>query len=95
MAVPVGVTDGDESEPRAQAVIEALALIGGAVVSDLDHVDRPDRAGRAQRILLRLAEVAEEERTEPTPLRVHHEAAGVPTELRAAGRGCGRPDDLP
>ncbi len=84
MAVPVGVADGDDAEPCAQVVIEPLALVGGTVMRDLDDIDRPDPARHTQRILLRLPEVAEEERTERTTLRAHDQAAGVPAELRAA-----------
>ncbi|MYT20704.1 hypothetical protein GTW69_10450 [Streptomyces sp. SID7760] len=41
MPVPVALADRDEREPGPDTGLEAGVLVGGAVVGDLEDVDRP------------------------------------------------------
>lgn len=94
MTVPVVGAYRDQAEARAEVVVQPRALVGRTVMRDLHDIDRLD-ATRAQRVLLRLAEVAQEQRTQAIALRAHDQAARIAAQQRGARRRHGRPDDPP
>jgi len=77
VSVAVVSADRDEGEARVQGGVQARALVGGAVVGDLDDVDRADAVPGEERILAGLAEVAEEDRAHPVAFDGDRDAAGV------------------
>ena len=80
MAVSVVHAHRDQPDPCLQNLVEPFALIGGAVVSDLDDVDRADGARGEQRVLCLLAQVAEEDRTHAVALDRESDTATVAAE---------------
>ena len=86
MSVPVLCADADDAHGSVELRIQLLALVGRAVVRDLDDVDGTDRRGREQAALRLLAEVAEEYAAVVGRLDVDHDARVVSrrrTGLRA------------
>lgn len=103
MAVVVSLAGADERDPRGQAAGEVGVLGRGAVVGDLEHVDRPQRpAGRrllltAQRRLPRRFQVTGGEHPQPVDLHEQRDA-GVVRRVPLLTPGLGqpaRPDDPP
>ena len=90
VAVLVVVAGGDDGERRPDRLEQAQS--GGgvrAVMSDLEHVDRPQNAATDERCLHRRLGVAGQQRRESGMAQYEHDRAVVDVALRQRGRCIG------
>jgi hypothetical protein len=95
MSVAVVDADGDQAHGGVKPLVERFALVGRPVVSDFDHIRRPDLGRRQEFVLGILAQVAEEHRSQAATFDCDRHTAGVPAHGRHTGLRCRGPQDAP